>query len=68
MLRKTGRKSEGHLESGTASMRPQRNAAENKESRVLVWDPEDASMRPQRNAAENISLYVRKPLQYALLQ
>ncbi len=38
----------------TASMRPQRNAAEN----ALIWHEYSldlvASMRPQRNAAENV--------------
>ena len=34
-------------------MRPQRNAAENLESRTRLWDLSEASMRPQRNAAEN---------------
>ena len=34
-------------------MRPQRNAAENIQSRVDRLRPAIASMRPQRNAAEN---------------
>ncbi len=41
-----------------ASMRPQRNAAENVRSRIMRPMSEDpASMRPQRNAAENDGLY-----------
>ena len=37
----------------SASMRPQRNAAENRESVRLAGEHDHASMRPQRNAAEN---------------
>ena len=36
-----------------ASMRPQRNAAENWVMAKTVAVTEEASMRPQRNAAEN---------------
>ncbi len=38
-----------------ASMRPQRNAAENIPDRELAAMNPEASMRPQRNAAENPS-------------
>ena len=40
------------LHSG-ASMRPQRNAAENQCCRAVAAGRSAASMRPQRNAAEN---------------
>ncbi len=36
-----------------ASMRPQRNAAENHGAHPALGAAEHASMRPQRNAAEN---------------
>ena len=36
-----------------ASMRPQRNAAENRRASFLIDRDAPASMRPQRNAAEN---------------
>ena len=54
MLRKTGAVGECPKETREASMRPQRNAAENRG--VSARDGEGfagASMRPQRNAAEN---------------
>ncbi len=37
-----------------ASMRPQRNAAENRERAPRGVPSQSASMRPQRNAAENV--------------
>ncbi len=43
-----------------ASMRPQRNAAENTETTEQATWVSGASMRPQRNAAENIVGSVRK--------
>ena len=53
MLRKTSaihKFAAGH----GASMRPQRNAAENGYLRIADRAVGDASMRPQRNAAENL--------------
>ncbi len=57
MLRKTGCLAVGLAERHDASMRPQRNAAENRPwSKKSMGDP-SASMRPQRNAAENNLLF-----------
>ena len=54
MLRKTPRTRAAAVVEGIASMRPQRNAAENVVDRLEIADrAERASMRPQRNAAEN---------------
>ena len=53
MLRKTLQRAHKHLEPGGASMRPQRNAAENIIGLTQRPAESDASMRPQRNAAEN---------------
>ena len=56
MLRKTRGWKHGKETSGQASMRPQRNAAENvKLSKSYALRGYPASMRPQRNAAENLS-------------
>ncbi len=53
MLRKTAAASRVRLPARRASMRPQRNAAENA-TRATPWKRLlIASMRPQRNAAEN---------------
>ncbi len=53
MLRKTKCGYKRLRQAVNASMRPQRNAAENKvENLQLNFNPQ-ASMRPQRNAAEN---------------
>ncbi len=53
MLRKTLVRNARYAAYQTASMRPQRNAAENILSDPL-WPADGiASMRPQRNAAEN---------------
>ena len=54
MLRKTPKRGAGVRGEAVASMRPQRNAAENlrgERDRGVVR--RRASMRPQRNAAEN---------------
>ena len=48
-----------------ASMRPQRNAAENLESTALPLSYRPASMRPQRNAAENTLSGVREAVNRA---
>ncbi len=53
MLRKTLIGSEAPGSSSSASMRPQRNAAENHEAGGACLPHAEASMRPQRNAAEN---------------
>ncbi len=53
MLRKTPGQTNGEIVASLASMRPQRNAAENQESDLRVYLGTVASMRPQRNAAEN---------------
>ena len=53
MLRKTGAQSEQGAVKDNASMRPQRNAAENVSPELLAAIAWVASMRPQRNAAEN---------------
>ena len=39
-----------------ASMRPQRNAAENQALLSAIDSVQSASMRPQRNAAENVAV------------
>ncbi len=49
-----------------ASMRPQRNAAENTAFGRGSGSWKKASMRPQRNAAENSTLFVMRVVQYAL--
>ena len=55
MLRKTPRRRGGHKCNNVASMRPQRNAAENRtQTTGEAAMATEASMRPQRNAAENI--------------
>ena len=54
MLRKTARKARTASPAPAASMRPQRNAAENLGEFSLSLADDRASMRPQRNAAENI--------------
>ncbi len=53
MLRKTTPPRQRPAGVSPASMRPQRNAAENKAFRADRLKPYYASMRPQRNAAEN---------------
>ncbi len=53
MLRKTGRHGPVDRRCRAASMRPQRNAAENGVGRRSALSAGAASMRPQRNAAEN---------------
>ena len=53
MLRKTGRNCSIFVGDHNASMRPQRNAAENSDRSVVPSLSARASMRPQRNAAEN---------------
>ncbi len=54
MLRKTTRRSAVTATVAQASMRPQRNAAENLRRRTHPQQQSRrASMRPQRNAAEN---------------
>ena len=53
MLRKTEPLPLALPEQIIASMRPQRNAAENAKKRVAKKAAPKASMRPQRNAAEN---------------
>ncbi len=60
MLRKTpqGYKPVGYQEH--ASMRPQRNAAENEVLGGSSTAQTYASMRPQRNAAENVTIQQRK--------
>ena len=47
-----------------ASMRPQRNAAENAGAVPTVASVYHASMRPQRNAAENVcsGIWASKPV------
>ena len=54
MLRKTRGMQAGQHLAATASMRPQRNAAENKVAESGHAGRAQASMRPQRNAAENL--------------
>ncbi len=53
MLRKTRGGARGINLTQLASMRPQRNAAENVDFGTWVMYQSCASMRPQRNAAEN---------------
>ncbi len=53
MLRKTGYAGSVERRTQRASMRPQRNAAENKRIGSGCCVGYVASMRPQRNAAEN---------------
>ncbi len=53
MLRKTRASACGRRRVHPASMRPQRNAAENQGQSLVRKVHEHASMRPQRNAAEN---------------
>ena len=53
MLRKTCRRAAGPGGEARASMRPQRNAAENLLQKAELRSERLASMRPQRNAAEN---------------
>ncbi len=53
MLRKTIDEVIHPFRSYHASMRPQRNAAENDPPAIFDAPPRIASMRPQRNAAEN---------------
>ena len=55
MLRKTGHPGSRIERHVGASMRPQRNAAENRNFRAGGRRCDCASMRPQRNAAENIA-------------
>ena len=54
MLRKTKDGPEAGRRRMLASMRPQRNAAENLRFRFRLRILRAASMRPQRNAAENV--------------
>ena len=54
MLRKTRGMSYETVNGRCASMRPQRNAAENYRPATGMGQVEGASMRPQRNAAENV--------------
>ncbi len=53
-------------EGGGASMRPQRNAAENIEVRGKSSAQCPASMRPQRNAAENLDILAKHCMQFPL--
>ncbi len=53
MLRKTRGAGSPCRRRFSASMRPQRNAAENIRTHPALGAAEQASMRPQRNAAEN---------------
>ncbi len=53
MLRKTRSRQLISEIVSTASMRPQRNAAENEDTKMSTEYYLFASMRPQRNAAEN---------------
>ncbi len=53
MLRKTYNGQGFRAGVARASMRPQRNAAENEVSAGVMAEAVQASMRPQRNAAEN---------------
>ena len=53
MLRKTTTAGAALAPRAIASMRPQRNAAENATLSAICCSHDDASMRPQRNAAEN---------------
>ncbi len=53
MLRKTAVRRQADRHAEAASMRPQRNAAENDPRGGRAVDFLVASMRPQRNAAEN---------------
>ncbi len=53
MLRKTADHLHQRTQLSPASMRPQRNAAENFLDAVFPLHRIEASMRPQRNAAEN---------------
>ena len=55
MLRKTRQAITRPRGAITASMRPQRNAAENGDTVTRFKVPDTASMRPQRNAAENMA-------------
>ncbi len=61
MLRKTKVVAASCCLEGAASMRPQRNAAENARVSRMREQRVPASMRPQRNAAENahMALYVQ---------
>ncbi len=54
MLRKTANASATMSRAHAASMRPQRNAAENENMNTETETEREASMRPQRNAAENV--------------
>ncbi len=56
MLRKTGGVRRCAYARADASMRPQRNAAENPDRMIGAHKPRIASMRPQRNAAENMRM------------
>ncbi len=56
MLRKTRGREDKREFPAPASMRPQRNAAENDTLAVGATAASAASMRPQRNAAENTIL------------
>ena len=60
MLRKTPASHRGPDGGRVASMRPQRNAAENLFLMLPFTRVQSASMRPQRNAAENESVGEQK--------
>ena len=64
MLRKTTAVSPTTAPLANASMRPQRNAAENSEVISIYRLGQHASMRPQRNAAENQWLARFNPVAY----
>ena len=54
---KTDHRGPGDHGRSVASMRPQRNAGENKERYVKFYETPEASMRPQRNAGENMAIH-----------
>ncbi len=68
MLRKTAIERTEDVTGDHASMRPQRNAAENGVDVYGNGDARGASMRPQRNAAENQHRMVSKADRKTLLQ
>ena len=64
MLRKTDQRRAVDCPGLIASMRPQRNAAENKREFLDRNNALLASMRPQRNAAENLGACVQEQRAY----
>ena len=64
MLRKTDQRRVVDRPRLIASMRPQRNAAENGKIAIMSVKTTIASMRPQGNAAENVPVHASKTGRY----